>query len=106
MTAVKRIRGPRALRDVLAEVFTTRGLAAVHSDDQWQEIWGELVGTSIAEHTRVIGIRKGELEVIVDNSVLLQELSMFRSRALLEQVQRRMPKVRLKKIRFRVGPVE
>jgi hypothetical protein len=45
------------------------------------------------------------LEVVVGNSVLLQELANFRKRQLLEQLRRRLPNTPLNDLKFRAGVV-
>jgi len=46
------------------------------------------------------------LEVVVGNAVLLQELTHFHKRRLLEQLRRRLPGTPLKDLRFRAGVLE
>ena len=60
---------------------------------------------STPTHTRVAGLRRGVLEVEVDNAVLLQELAHFHKRRLLEQLRGRLPGTTLTDLRFRAGVV-
>jgi hypothetical protein len=55
------------------------------------------------DHTRVGGLRRGVLEVLVDNAVLFQELAHFQKRRLLEQLRSRLPDTPLSDLRFRLG---
>ena len=64
------------------------------------------VGPDTAPHTRVGGLKRGVLEVIVANAVLLQELTHFHKRRLLEQLRRRLPGTTVTDLRFRPGGVK
>jgi predicted nucleic acid-binding Zn ribbon protein len=98
-------RGPRALGSVLSELFARRGFAQIEADRQWQEIWSEVAGADVASHSRVVGLRGGCLEVVVDSSVLVQELATFQREKLLGEIRERLPQTRLRSLRFRVGPL-
>jgi hypothetical protein len=43
------------------------------------------------------------LEILVDSSVLLQELAHFQKRNLLEQLRSRLPGTTISDLRFRAG---
>lgn len=98
-------RGPRVLADVLSELFARRGYAQVEADDQMQTTWSEVAGAEVAAASRVVGLRSGCLEIIVQSSVLLHELAMFRQAELLTALQQRLPQSRLKRLKFRTGAV-
>jgi hypothetical protein len=51
-------------------------------------------------------MRRGVLEVIVGNAVLMQELAHFQKRRLLEQLRSRLPGTTLTDLRFRAGVVK
>jgi hypothetical protein len=63
----------------------------------------EAVGTRGAEHTQVGSFRRGILEIMVDNAVLLQELASFQKRRLLEALRRQLSGVTIADLRFRAG---
>jgi predicted nucleic acid-binding Zn ribbon protein len=71
-----------------------------------EQAWAGVIGPAGAEHTRVGSIRRGVLEVFVDNAVLLQELVHFQKRRLLEQLRSRLPGTTLHDLRFRTGTWE
>lgn len=98
-------RGPRALSSVLSELFARRGFAQTEADQQWQQIWLDVAGPDVAGHSRVAGLRGGCLEIVVDSSVLVQELATFRREKLLGAIRQRLPQSRLRSLRFRVGPL-
>ncbi len=98
--------GPELLGDILAQLFAARGWGRRQARLHLEQAWAEVIGPAGTEHTRVGGLRRGVLEVLVDNAVLLQELVHFQKRGLLEQVRRRLPGTTLHDLRFRTGTWE
>jgi hypothetical protein len=77
-------KGPEPLREILSRLFTARGWGRRQGQLQLEKIWAEVVGVEFAAQTRVNGLRRGVLEVVVGNAVLLQELAHYHKRRLLE----------------------
>src|SRR5438552_476716 len=98
-------KGPELLGEILSRLFTARGWGRRQERLQLEQIWAEAVGPVAAGQTRVHGLRRGILEVIVGNAVLLQELAHYHKRRLLEQLRSRLPGAALKDVRFRAGVV-
>src|SRR5436309_1765297 len=96
-------QGPELLRDILGRLFTARGWGRQQERLRLEEAWAAAAGPEVAPHTRVGGLRRGVLEVMVDNSVLLQELAHYQKRRLLEQFRSRLPGLTITDVRFRVG---
>ena len=96
-------KGPEALGEILSRLFAARGWGRRQDRLRLEEIWRDAVGPQGAAHTRVGALRRGVLEVVVDNAVLLQELAHYQKRRLLEQLRARLPKVTLTDLRFRTG---
>jgi predicted nucleic acid-binding Zn ribbon protein len=96
---------PKAMADVLAELMARRGYARQQASADYSAAWREAAGELIANHTRVGAVRRGALEVIVANSVLLQELT-FQKPSILSQLGRLLPQERIGNLKFRVGPIE
>ena len=99
-------RGPEVLSEILSRLFTARGWGRRQERLQLEQVWAQAVGADTARQTRVQGLRRGILEVIVGNAVLLQELAHYRKRPLLEQLQDQLPGAALKDLRFRAGVVK
>jgi predicted nucleic acid-binding Zn ribbon protein len=95
--------GPELLGEILGRLFAARGWGRRQDRLRLEEAWSEVVGVEEAKHTRVGGIRRGVLEVMVDNAVLLQELAHYQKRRLLEQLRNRLPGLTLTELRFRSG---
>lgn len=69
------------------------------------DVWPEIAGKRIAQHTRPVTIRNGRLLVNVDRSVWLYELSQRYKGRLLKRLQKRVGKDTLRDIQFRMGEV-
>jgi predicted nucleic acid-binding Zn ribbon protein len=104
-------RGPERLGEILSRLFTARGWGRRQGRLQLERAWAEAVAAlgldpTHAEHARPGAVRRGVLEVVVDNAVLLQELAHYHKRRLLEQLRRRLPGTPLTDLRFRAGVLE
>jgi predicted nucleic acid-binding Zn ribbon protein len=97
--------GPELLGEVLSRLFTARGWGRKQDRLRLEESWAESAGSDIAKHTRVGALKRGVLEVLVDNAVMLQELASFHKRRLLEQMRRRLGATTVRELRFRAGVV-
>ncbi len=96
-------QGPARLSEVLSQLFTVRGWGRRQARLHLEQAWATAVGPEHAQHTRVGGIRRGLLEVEVDNAVLLQELAHYHKRGLLQQLRGLLPGTTLTDLRFRAG---
>lgn len=101
-------KGPEALGDILARLFTARGWGRRQDRLRLEDAWTaamEACGLA-AGQTQVGSLRRGVLDVVVGNGVLLQELAGFHKRRLLEQLRRRLSGISLTDLRFRAGVVK
>lgn len=96
-------RGPENLGEILSRLFTARGWGRRQGRLHLEKAWAEAAGPEIAAQTRVGNLRRGVLEVLVGNAVLLQELSHFHRRRLLEQLRARLPGTPITDLRFRAA---
>ncbi len=99
-------KGPELFREILSRLFAARGWGRRQERLYLERAWAEAAGPEFAEHTRVSGIRRGVLEIEVDNAVLLQELAHFHKRRLLQELRSRLPNTILNDLRFRNGARE
>src|SRR5436853_2762056 len=95
--------GPEPLGEILSRLFAARGWGRKQGRLRLEEAWAEVAGPEAAKHTRVGALRRGTLEILVDNAVLLQELAHYQKRRLLEQLRGRLKNVPLTDLRFRAG---
>ena len=63
-------------------------------------------GAKLAVQTRLVNLRRGVMEIEVNNAVLLQELAHYHKRRLLEQLRKRLPNLTITDLRFRAGTWE
>jgi len=66
-------KGPEGLGEILSRLFTARGWGRRQDRLNLERAWAESVGPDHAAHTRPGALRRGTLEVVVDNAVLLQD---------------------------------
>jgi predicted nucleic acid-binding Zn ribbon protein len=99
-------RGPEGIGNILGRLFTGRGWGRRQERLQLEKAWAEAAGPAHAAHTRVGTVRRGVLEVVVDNAVLLQELAHYHKRRLLESLRKQLPNTPLSDLRFRAGVME
>jgi len=98
--------GPELLREVLSRLFTARGWGRRQDRTRLEQAWTDAVGSEHAGDTQVGALRRGVLEVIIGNAVVLQELAHFHKRRLLEELRRRLPGTPVNDLRFRAGVVK
>jgi predicted nucleic acid-binding Zn ribbon protein len=98
-------KGPELVGEILSRLFTARGWGRRQERLRIEQAWLEVAGQE-GEQTQVGGLRRGVLEIVVGNAVLLQELAHFRKRQLLEGLQRRLPRMSITDLRFRAGVVK
>jgi predicted nucleic acid-binding Zn ribbon protein len=96
-------RGPENLADVLARLFTSRGWGRKNERVRLEAAWADAAGAELLPHTRVLGMKRGVLEVEVRNAVLLGELAQFHKRGLLAKLRKGLPGVTLTDLKFRAG---
>jgi hypothetical protein len=96
-------RGPELLKDILGRVFAARGWGRQQERLQLEQAWAAAIGPEWARHSRVRALRRGILEVEVNNAVLLHELTQFHKRRVLEQLRRELPEATVHDLRVRTG---
>jgi len=94
---------PQHLSGALAELIAMRGIARVQGSSQVATVWREVAGDAIAKQTRILGIKRGVLQVAVANSPLLAELASFHRSALLEKLKREHADLKIRDIKFRLS---
>ena len=90
--------------DILADLMARRGYGRVQSTEAYEDAWREAAGELAAQYSRVGGLSRGTLEVIVSNSTLIQEFG-FQQETLLEALNQALPGQDIKRLRFRLGNI-
>jgi predicted nucleic acid-binding Zn ribbon protein len=96
-------RGPRALSEILGELFTVRGYGRFQARHELETAWNAAVGEPQCRQTQLGEVRRGVLTVTVSHSALLEELAAFRKPELLAALRSNAPGTTIHDIRFRVS---
>ncbi|MBX9681161.1 MAG: DUF721 domain-containing protein [Gemmataceae bacterium] len=96
-------KGPERLGDILGKLFTARGWGRRSARMQLERAWAEVTNARERQATRVVRLQRGVFEVEVNDSILLQEMSNFGKRRLLEKLKKQLPGSAVKELRFRAG---
>ena len=96
-------KGPEALAEILGQLFTARGWGRRSERLHLERAWEQVAGERYATRTRAGSLRRGVLEVHVENAVLMQELNSFHKRRLLTELQRQLPNTPIRDLRFKAG---
>lgn len=96
-------RGPQKLSNVLADLMAQRGYAQLAASEECNAAWMTVVG-SLDKFTKATDVKRGILQVLVSNSVVMQELT-FRKPELLAAMTDALPNHNIKDLRFRVGSI-
>lgn len=97
-------RRPKRIDNVIAQLVQRRGYAQVRAAGERDAAWQTAAGEQLAASTQVGGIRRGVFEVLVANSLLMQELT-FRKEQLLAHLQDALPEAGIRQLRFRVANI-
>ena len=95
-------RDPRVLGALLDTVVRDMGWSENLDQARIIEEWADFVGAATAEHTRVIGISDGVLEIQCDSTTWATELRRLRSE-MLTRLLAEYPSSDIREMRFR-GP--
>ena len=95
--------GPEKISDVLGRLFTSRGWGRKNDRLRLEAAWAEAVGAKLLKDTRVMGLKRGVLEVEVKNAVLMSELAQYHKRDLLAKLRDHLKGATVTDIKFRAG---
>lgn len=95
---------PRRIDGIVSELLTRRGYARVFSAENLLDAWQHAVPASIAGLSRPGKIVRGTLEVVVDNSAALQELTFIKQQV-LQKLNDRLEGKEVRGLRIRVAPL-
>jgi len=98
-------RRPKRPADILGQLMARKGYAQTETSNELESTWNEIVGKKWISKTKVGNIRNGVLEVLVSSSAANQQIG-FQKRKILKELQTRLPKNKLKDLRFTVGKIE
>ena len=94
---------PEPIKEILARLFTARGWGRRQARLHLERAWSAAVGADYEPHSRVLGLKRGVFEIEVDSAVLVQELTHYHRRRLLQELRDKLPGQTIKELRFKVG---
>jgi len=100
-----RLPAPKPMRNVISQLLAKRGYAQVQSSAGCDAAWQEAVGVKLAADSRPGIVKRGVLEVLVRNSVTLQELAFVKVKA-VRTLAKLIPEQQIRDVRFRVGALD
>lgn len=92
------------LGDILPRVMKQAGLSRQHWAAVLEEQWEEIVGDSVARHTRPGALQDKTLSVYVDSPVWLNELRRMGQRHLLNNLQKQFGPSRITDVQLALDP--
>jgi predicted nucleic acid-binding Zn ribbon protein len=95
----------KKVSEALSTVLARSGCARVLSNQALVTHWQQCVGNRLAQHTRIASVKRGVLEVIVRNSIVLQELT-FERQNILRKWSTSATQPAITDLRFRVGSID
>jgi hypothetical protein len=110
---VQRRRGPNRpeenpvtpIKSALSEFLKANKLWGAPKHPLLESAWNRIVGPEFVRHTRVLGFRKGTVEIGVESSALMNEIRFHRA-ALLADLQREIPRPAITRISFSLIPTQ
>jgi predicted nucleic acid-binding Zn ribbon protein len=95
---------PQPIAEVLSDLIARRGYAREQSSAACDEAWRQAAGEMLARHTRCGQVRRGKLEVIVANSILMQEIT-FQKSQILASLKQHLPELNITDLKLKVGVI-
>lgn len=98
-------RRPKKIANVVAQLVAQRGYGRIEADEELAVAWQAAAGQPLATASRPGKIRRGQLEVLVANSTILQEFTFHKQRIVAE-LNRSLPTANIRGLRLRVGRIK
>jgi predicted nucleic acid-binding Zn ribbon protein len=95
-------RRPKRPADLLGQLMARKGYAQTDSQDELSEVWYSLISDKFKSKTRITRLHGNVLQVLVSSSAVNQQLG-FQKLQLLKQLQQKLPKNKIKDLRFKIG---
>jgi len=91
------------LRAAFDRVFKRLGLAERFREATLAEAWPELVGPTLSAHCHPRSVRRNVLNVTVDHSAWLHQITLVHKKNILSAVQKHFPHLKIKDLNLRIG---
>jgi hypothetical protein len=94
-------RGPQRIADVLSALFAKRGYGGVQALSALHQAWLDAAG-DLAGSSRPGKIVRGSLQVVAQNSIVVQELT-FQKSHILARLGELVPQLKITSLKFSTG---
>ena len=95
---------PKKASQSVSQLMARRGIGQEQFNDELRSKWNQAVGAKWNQLSMAGNINRGVLEIVVANSMVNQQLA-FEKKKLVSTMQKLMPNLKLKDLRFRVGKI-
>lgn len=93
-------QGPRPVSEALSELISLRGIARFQGNSELNSIWKKVAGEKFADQTRVLGLKRGILQIGVTNAPTLSEMASFHKTSYLKIFRKEYSDLKIRDIRF------
>ena len=94
------LSSPSSLKNALTRLIRRKGLVNRSAAEALNTEWNRIVGPEIGRRSRARRIRDGIVEVVVTNSVAMEELRGYLHETVLQQMQTSLPESNIRAIRY------
>lgn len=98
-------REPKHGSRLINQLMARKGYGQTNQASELQQHWNDAVGKNLAGRSSAGAIKGKRLEVTVENSSVLQELT-FQKRRIIKKLQNSLKNESLTDLRFKVGPLD
>ena len=91
---------PSQLGNLLSSLIRRKGLVETSATASFDLAWKRVVGDELGKHSKFRKVRAGVLEVVVTNSVVLEQLRGFLHQETLNGMQARLPDSNITSIKY------
>lgn len=90
------------IKDILNQVVKNISGQKPQQEQNIQEVWEGAVNKKTAQHTHLVGIKKGKLLIFVDSPARVYDLTLHK-KTILKKMQHQLPE--LLDMTFKIGKV-
>jgi hypothetical protein len=98
----KKKKEPVRLGDIISQYVEVELEPKQTRNMSIEEAWREIVPEVLSAHCRCLGIKQGQVEIMVDSSVYNYQLAI-RNTELIEQLRQAVPRLKIRSIKTKVG---
>lgn len=93
-------KDPRPVSEAISELISLRGIARYQGNAELHAAWKDVSGKKFASQTRVLGLKRGVLQVGVTNAPAMGELASFHKASFLNELKKNYPDLKIRDLKF------